>query len=130
MHKRFTSIGMMVSLFFVLQLTTTQPHVAHLSVMDGPVKVRPAGLPDRIPLVVSRAEADTRLILEQALLKRVEAPADVVLELIEIRDSVPCDNFCSEHHRAIIRQRIEDAAVKWRERNHCFNAGKSREPCL
>ena len=130
MHNRLTSIGLMVSLFFVLQLTTTKPHVAHLSGMDGPVKVRPAGLPDHIPPVVSSAEAQTTLFWERVLLERFEAPIDVAIELIEIRDSVPCDNFCSNHHRAIIRKRIEDEYVEWRDKNHCFNSSKSREPCF
>ena len=53
----------MVSLFFVLQLTTTQPHIAHLSAIDGPLKVRPAGLPNQIPPVVSSAEAQAKLSL-------------------------------------------------------------------
>ena len=130
MHNRLTSIGLMVSLFFVLQLTTTQPHIAHLSAIDGPLKVRPAGLPNHIPPVVSSAEAQARLSWELALLERFEAPIDVAIELIEVRDSVPCDNFCSERHRAIIRKRIEDAYVEWRDKNHCFTSAKSREPCL
>ena len=129
MHNRLTSIGLMVSLFLVLQLTPTQPRIAHLSAIDGPLKVRPAGLPNHIPPVVSSAEAQARLSWELALLERFEAPIDVAIELIEVRDSVPCDNFCSEHHRAIIRKRIEDAYVEWRDKNHCFTYAKSREPC-
>ena len=129
MHNRLTSICLMVSLFFVLQLTTTQPLIAHLSAIDGPLKVRPADLPNHILPVVSSAEAQARLSWELALLERFEAPIDVAIELIEVRDSMPCDNFCSEHHRAIIRKRIEDAYVEWREKNHCFTAGTSRAPC-
>ena len=119
----------MVSLFFVLQLTTTQPHIAYLSAIDGPLKVRPAGLPNHIPPVVSSAEAQARLSWELALLERIEAPIDVVIELIEVRDSVPCDNFCSERHRAIIRKRIEDAYVAWRVRNHCPTVRNKQKPC-
>ena len=70
----------MVSLFFVLQLTTTQPHIAHLSAIDGPLKVRPAGLPNHIPPVVSSAEAQARLSWELALLERFEAPIDVPIQ--------------------------------------------------
>ena len=129
MHNRLTSIGLMVSLFFVLQLTTTQPHIAHLSAIDGPLKVRPAGLPNHIPPVVSSAEAQARLSWELAVLERLEAPIDVAIELIEVRDSVPCDNFCSERHRAIIRKRIEDAYVTWRVGNHCPTARNKQQPC-
>ena len=129
LHNRLKSIGLMVSLFFVLQLTTTQPHIAHLSAIDGPLKVRPAGLPNHIPPVVSSAEARARLSWELALLERFEAPIDVAIELIEVRDSVPCDNFCSERHRAIIRKRIEDAYVEWRVRNHCPTKRNKQQPC-
>ena len=129
MHKRLTSIGLMASLFFVLQLTTTQPQIAHISAIDGPLKVRPAGLSDRIPLVVSRAEAQTRLSWELALLERFEAPIDVAQKLIETRNSMPCDNFCSERHREIIRKRIEDAYVEWRVRNHCPTKRNKQQPC-
>ena len=45
MHIRFLTIGLLVSSFFVLQLTADQPSVALIPAMEGDVKVRPADLP-------------------------------------------------------------------------------------
>ena len=131
MQCRLKSIGLVVSLFFVLQLTATQPPVAHISAIDGPLKVRPAGLPNPIPTVISRAEAEIRLIREQAQLERFEASQELIIEWIEVRESVsePCDNSCSEYLRAKIERTIMEAALQWRDKNHCPTARNSSQPC-
>ena len=125
------SIGLVVALFFVLQLTATQPPVAHISAIDGPLKVRPAGLPNPIPIVVSRAEAEIRLIREQAQLERFEASQELIIEWIKVRESVsePCDNSCSKYLRAKIERTIMEAALDWRaKKGHCPTVDDG-QPC-
>ena len=48
MHIRLLLIGLLVSSFFVLQLTADQPSVALVPAMEGDVKVRPADLPNPV----------------------------------------------------------------------------------
>ena len=67
LHIRLLSIGLLVSSFFVLQLTAIQPQVALIPAMEGDVKVRPADLPNPVPPVVSLIEADKRAFKEKPL---------------------------------------------------------------
>ena len=45
LHIRILSIGLLVSSFFVLQITADQPSVTLIPAIEGDVKVRPADLP-------------------------------------------------------------------------------------
>ena len=101
MHNRLTSIGLMVSLFFVCN-HNHQPHRAPLW-YGWPGEGASAGLPDHIPPVVSSAHEPD--YLGNWLYSNAEAPIEAI-ELIEIGTVCP-DNFCSERHRAIIKKRIE-----------------------
>ena len=59
LHIRILSIGLLVSSFFVLQLTAPQPFVAFIPAIEDDVKVRPAGSVSDMK-VVTLEEADIR----------------------------------------------------------------------
>ena len=59
LHIRILSIGLLVSSFFVLQLTAPQPFVAFIPASEDDVKVRPAGFVSDTK-VVTLEEADRR----------------------------------------------------------------------
>ena len=59
LHIRILSIGLLVSSFFVLQLTAPQPFVAFIPAIEDDVKVRPAGSVSYMK-VVTLEEADRR----------------------------------------------------------------------
>ena len=59
LHIRILSIGLLVSSFFVLQLTAIQPQVALIPAIEDDFKVRPAGSVSDMK-VVTLEEADRR----------------------------------------------------------------------
>ena len=59
MHIRILSIVLLVSSFFVLQLTAPQPFVAFIPAIEDDVKVRPAGFVS-VTKVVTLEEAESR----------------------------------------------------------------------
>ena len=59
LHIRILSIGLLVSSFFVLQLTAIQPFIAFIPALEDNVKVRPAGFISDMN-VVTLEEADRR----------------------------------------------------------------------
>ena len=60
-------VSLLLTSVFFLQGTSQHEHVVYIPAMNGPVKVRPAYLPDPIPPVVSLIEADRRSFKEKAL---------------------------------------------------------------
>ena len=67
MHIRLLLIGFLCTSLLALHITAPQRYIAYIPAMNGPVKVRPAYLPDPIPPVVSLIEADRRSFKEKAL---------------------------------------------------------------
>ena len=63
----FVCVLLLLASVFFLQGTSQHKHVVYIPAMNGPVKVRPAYLPDPIPPVVSLIEADRRSFKEKAL---------------------------------------------------------------
>ena len=66
MHIRLLLIGFLCTSLLALHITAPQRYIAYIPAMNGPVKVRPAYLPDPIPPVVSLIEADRRSFKEKA----------------------------------------------------------------
>ena len=66
MHIRLLLIGFLCTSLLALHITAPQRYIAYIPAMNGPVKVRPANLPDPIPPVVSLIEADRRSFKETA----------------------------------------------------------------
>ncbi len=60
-------VSLLLASVFFLHGTSLHKHVVFIPAMNGPVKVRPAYLPDPIPPVVSLIEADRRSFKEKAL---------------------------------------------------------------
>ena len=63
----FVCVSLLLTSVLFLQGTSQHKHVVYIPAMNGPVKVRPAFLPDPIPPVVSLIEADRRSFKEKAL---------------------------------------------------------------
>ena len=68
MHIRLLLIGFLCTSLLALHITAPHHYITYIPAMNGPVKVRPAYLPDPIPPVVSLIEADRRSFKEKALL--------------------------------------------------------------
>ena len=62
----FVCVLLLLTSVFFLQGTSQHKPVVYIAAMNGPVKVRPAYLPDPIPPVVSLIEADRRSFKETA----------------------------------------------------------------
>ena len=67
MQIRVLLIGFLCACLLALHITAPQRYIAYIPAMEGPIKVRPADLPNPIPPVISLIEADRRSFKKKAL---------------------------------------------------------------
>ena len=67
MQIRVLLIGFLCASLLALHITAPQRYIAYIPAMEGPIKVRPADLPNPIPPVVSLIEADRGSCMRKAL---------------------------------------------------------------